>query len=429
MFDSDKNSGFFSDDSNINVSEKFSEIQLLHASKNGYTEVYKAKRYGRWHILKRLTEKESENQKFNNLIQKEFEVSYLLSHQNIARTYGIEDVPGLGICIVQEYIDGWNWKEFFEQQDVTKAETETLVCELCDALQYIHEQQIIHRDIKPANILVTRNGHHIKLIDFGLADRDDYAILKDPAGTSGYASPEQQKTGLIDNRADIYALGILIGNLPNCSRKLKRIAMRCSEVQTSKRYISANDVKLSIQSKKSRSIAIAILVLIIVALSTILFVRLPQRISQEIVIQQDTVTMQMVEQQSAEIDSLKHLADTYAHEIDSMKQIGNAEAESANQMLELQDAVRAYAKSVCAKIDKFLADRTQLTSDDWQTYQNMQTEMMMHRGEYPLKLLLSRIPKSDRNFASKLETLNIMEEKVYEEYLRANYMKVEMVRE
>lgn len=73
MFDSDKNSGFFSDDSNINVSEKFSEIQLLHASKNGYTEVYKAKRYGRWHILKRLTEKESENQKFKNLIQKEFE--------------------------------------------------------------------------------------------------------------------------------------------------------------------------------------------------------------------------------------------------------------------------------------------------------------------------------------------------------------------
>ena len=112
MFDSDKNSGFFSDDSNINVSEKFSEIQLLHASKNGYTEVYKAKRYGRWHTLKRLTEKESENQKFKNLIQKEFEVSYLLSHQNIARTYGIEDVPELGICIVQEYIDGWNWKEF-----------------------------------------------------------------------------------------------------------------------------------------------------------------------------------------------------------------------------------------------------------------------------------------------------------------------------
>ncbi|MBQ4474825.1 MAG: hypothetical protein II935_01400, partial [Bacteroidales bacterium] len=102
---------------------------------------------------------------------------------------------------------------------------------------------------------------------------------------------------------------------------------------------------------------------------------------------------------------------------------------SENQMLEMQDAIRTYAKSVCAKIDKFLAGRTRLSSDEWQTYQNMQTEMMMHRGEYPRKLLLSKIPESDRNFASKLEILKAVEEKVYEEYLRANYMKVEMVRE
>ena len=96
-------------------------------------------------------------------------------------------------------------------------------------------------------------------------------------------------------------------------------------------------------------------------------------------------------------------------------------------MLEMQDAVRAYAKSVCAKIDKFLAGRTQLSPDEWQTYQNMQTEMMMHRGEYPRKLLLSKISESDRNFASKLDMLKAVEEKVYEEYMRANYMKVEMV--
>jgi len=53
----------------------------------------------------------------------------------------------------------------------------------------------------------------------------------------------------------------------------------------------------------------------------------------------------------------------------------------------------------------------------------------MHRGEYPRKLLLSKIPESDTHFAGNLETLKAVEEKVYEEYLRANYMKVEMVQQ
>ena len=407
----------------FNISRQFTHHERLHSGESNC--VWRAERYGKWYILKSIAPEHASDSVYMSVLEKEFAQSVTLDHPNIAHVYGLEHDEVVGSCMVMEYVEGRSLTQFLDEKPSFR-KRHKVAMQLIDAMDYFHARQVVHRDLKPSNIVITDRNDNVKVLDFGLADRDDYAILKDPAGTSGYASPEQQKTGLIDNRADIYALGILIGNLPNCSRKLKRIAKRCSEVQTSKRYISANDVKQSIQSKKSRSIAIAVLGLIIIALSTILFVRLPQQIRKEIVIQQDTMTMQMVEQQSAEIDSLKHLADTYAHEIDSMKQIGNANAESENQMLEIQDAVRAYAKSVCAKIDNFLAGRTQLSSDDWQTYQNMQTDMMIHRGEYPRKLLLSKVPESDRNFASKLETLKAVEENVYEEYMRANYMKVTM---
>ena len=84
------------------------------------------------------------------------------------------------------------------QEKVSKAEVNRLLMELCDAVGYVHSHQIVHRDIKPENILITRDGHHPKLIDFGFADSDAFAMVKEPAGTEGYASPEQKLPGAIE---------------------------------------------------------------------------------------------------------------------------------------------------------------------------------------------------------------------------------------
>ncbi len=73
--------------------------------------------------------------------------------------------------------------------------------------------QVVHRDLKPSNMMVTRNGSVLKLIDFGLADADSYAILKEPAGTDGYVSPEQQKGGPTDVRNDIYSVGVILDKM------------------------------------------------------------------------------------------------------------------------------------------------------------------------------------------------------------------------
>ena len=97
-----------------------------------------------------------------------------------------------GPCIVMEYIDGVTLDKFLEGKP-SKQLRRKVVDQLIDALAYIHGKQIVHRDLKPSNILVTRNGSNVKIIDFGLSDADDYAILKQAAGTLKYMAPEQNK--------------------------------------------------------------------------------------------------------------------------------------------------------------------------------------------------------------------------------------------
>lgn len=227
MFDTELNSGFI-EENDINVANHFTEIQLIHPSRNGYSEIYKAKRFGKWHTLKRITDKEKDNVRYQNLLEKEFEIAIQLSHPNIVQTISLEEIPDLGTCIIQEFIDGLTLDEFLAKIHPNKQQTKTLLCEICDALEYIHAHQIVHRDLKPNNILITCDGNHAKLIDFGLADTSSYDILKEPAGTTGFASPEQQSTDKIDNRSDIYALGAIINNLPNPTVRLRKIAKNAS---------------------------------------------------------------------------------------------------------------------------------------------------------------------------------------------------------
>lgn len=263
MFDTELNSGFI-EENDINVANHFTEIQLIHPSRNGYSEIYKAKRFGKWHTLKRITDKEKDNVRYQNLLEKEFEIAIQLSHPNIVQTISLEEVADLGTCIVQEFIDGLTLDEFLTNVHPNKQQTKTLLYEICDALEYIHAHQIVHRDLKPNNILVTRDGNHAKLIDFGLADTSSYDILKEPAGTTGFASPEQQSTDKIDNRSDIYALGAIINNLPDTTIRLRKIAKKCLNPNPEKRFQSAKEIKRKLLDKSGIIISIILLIALII---------------------------------------------------------------------------------------------------------------------------------------------------------------------
>lgn len=211
MNDDDNSSGFF--DAEIEQPEPsvaFGHIEEFYVSPNGYTRLFRANRYGKNLILKTLKPENREMPFYQQALQKEFAIGYQLTHPHICSTIGLEDVPGIGTCIVQEYIDGITLAQYMQQGKLNKRTARKIITELCDALKYLHSKQIIHRDLKPDNIMITHNGDNVKLIDFSLADSDDSTVLKIPAGTRRYTAPEAQEKGYTPTLlADIYSLGII----------------------------------------------------------------------------------------------------------------------------------------------------------------------------------------------------------------------------
>lgn len=216
---------------------------LSRQSDRSLCRLLRARRMGKWHVLKCLKPRYADSPDARALLQKEFEIGYRLSHPHIAAVVGFEQVEGLGRCIVMEYVDGRTLRHAIRHEPWSRQLTLGVMRQLGQALDYIHQQQVIHRDVKPENILLTRNGDSVKLIDFGLSDADSYAILKQPAGTLRYAAPEQLVPGRpVDGRADIYALGAVLSEMPCLNRRLRRIARKCMAPQPSGRYSLAAEI-------------------------------------------------------------------------------------------------------------------------------------------------------------------------------------------
>ncbi len=199
-----------------------------------------------------------------------------LNHPNIVRTYGHENVPELGECIIMEYVDGRTLADFV-RENPTSAQRRQVAKELLNALAYCHKKQIVHQDLKPSNILITHDGDHVKIIDFGLSDSHEWAILKEPAFTKAYAAPEQLAGEEVDNRTDIYAFGIILRQL--FPKRYGRVIRKCLQPQREKRYSSAesilNDIRLA-DNRRKRMPVVAIALAILIGLAIFIGNRLYQ---------------------------------------------------------------------------------------------------------------------------------------------------------
>lgn len=150
-------------------SSEWRDISLLQTRSR--TQIYTASRYGRRFVLKALTPDTASLTDYRLQQEQEFQLGIQLVHPNIAATYSLEEIDGVGRCIVQEWIDGLTLGEWLRAKP-TKAARKRVFSQLMDALEYIHSLQLVHHDLKPDNILITRNGANVKLIDFGLSATD-----------------------------------------------------------------------------------------------------------------------------------------------------------------------------------------------------------------------------------------------------------------
>ena len=150
-------------------SAEWQDITLVH--QRTHTLIYTASRYGRRFLLKALPPEDEQLTDFRLQQEQEFRLGIQLVHPNIAATYSLEHIDGVGRCIVQEWIDGITLGEWLQSKP-SKTNRERVFTQLLDALEYIHGLQLVHHDLKADNILITRNGTNVKLIDFGLSALD-----------------------------------------------------------------------------------------------------------------------------------------------------------------------------------------------------------------------------------------------------------------
>jgi tRNA A-37 threonylcarbamoyl transferase component Bud32/TolB-like protein len=150
-----------------------------------------------------------------------------LNHPNIATVYHIGQLD-VHPFIVMEYVEGTTLLEHLrEREDTAGGQLDqklALMIQIVEAVAYAHHQGILHRDLKPGNILVTPEGR-VKLVDFGLAkliqsslrDRlsvaEEFTTTGSILGTVSYLSPEQARSETIDERSDLFSLGIIFYEL------------------------------------------------------------------------------------------------------------------------------------------------------------------------------------------------------------------------
>ena len=144
-------------------------------------------------------------------LHREAQAAGKLSHPNIVTIYDVGSEGNLQY-IAMEYLEGQTLEEMIKKKTRFNYKIiAQMITQICQALQYAHDQGIVHRDIKPANIMVL-SDYRVKVMDFGIARIDSNSMTKTgiAMGTPNYISPEQLKGREIDRRSDIFSLGVMM---------------------------------------------------------------------------------------------------------------------------------------------------------------------------------------------------------------------------
>ncbi|MDE6469036.1 MAG: protein kinase [Muribaculaceae bacterium] len=239
--------------------QRWTEIEHLPEWDEEFYHIYTAKKFGKWVMIKTLRPEFAGDPRYQAMIEQEFDVRYSLAHPNIIMINDFEDIPGIGRSIVTDDVYGDSLRKLINEKKVTPKHLEQLRHQLVNALEYIQSKHIVHPPLRPENILFTENIGNLKLIDVGFEQRP---------------SLSHQSTA-----DDIYNYGkVLIEALDACETDdpvLRRVALRCTDADPSKRYKTMQEVHLALENRKNHRIYIVIIAFLALMVLLLLWLKSP----------------------------------------------------------------------------------------------------------------------------------------------------------
>jgi predicted Ser/Thr protein kinase len=255
------------------LARHFPQLEMLELlGQGGMGAVYKARQRAldRLVAVKVLPAEVGRDPAFAQRFTREAQALARLSHPNIVAIHDVGESGGF-YYFIMEYVDGANLRELLAEETLSPAQALAIVPQVCEALQFAHDEGIVHRDIKPENILVDKKGR-VKIADFGLAKllgavpagpqlTGTYQVM----GTYHYMAPEQfERPQEVDHRADIYSLGVVLYELlthelpigrfalpserAKVDVRLDEVVLRALQKDPPRRYQHASEVKTDVDA-------------------------------------------------------------------------------------------------------------------------------------------------------------------------------------
>jgi predicted Ser/Thr protein kinase len=251
----------------------FPQLEILELlGHGGMGAVYRARQRGldRMVALKILPPQISTEPGFAERFAREARALARLSHPNIVTIFDLGKSGSL-YYFLMEFVDGVNLRQLLQSHHLTPQESLGMMPQICEALEYAHGEGVVHRDIKPENILLDQKGR-VKVADFGLSKLlepgpKDMQLTQtgQVLGTIHYMAPEQLEKPLeVDQRADIYALGVLLyemltGELPlgrfelpskkaAVDSRLDELVLQAMERNPRQRCQSVSEIRLRLEA-------------------------------------------------------------------------------------------------------------------------------------------------------------------------------------
>ncbi len=217
-------------------SGKWSDLTLLPEWSEKFYDVYTAKKYGKWVMLKALKKEYADDPKYKALLEQEFDVRYNLAHPNIVMVNDLEIVPDVGLAIITDDVYGYSLRRLIDEKRLTPKIVHRLQTQLLDAMSYIQENHIVHHPITPDTIIFTEYNENLKLINVGYAHAEDLSQQDTDEDIKSYGK----------------VLNEVLDHLPASLPRLRKVARKCED--PNRPFHNIPGVQLSLEKRNAGQI-------------------------------------------------------------------------------------------------------------------------------------------------------------------------------